>query len=294
MAVHSVTAGKLRALRRVTIPLSRIPVLRRVAARVARHYAGSDAEVRIDDFDNDQTFYCRLDSHIASRIFWYGMYSRPSLRLLSRLVGSEDVVMDIGANEGEHTVFCAKRLTKGRVFSFEPNIAMRERLTRNIAANGFDNVTVVPMALSDRRGEMVLYSAHERFSDGSYNDGLATLFAREGVADLLGSVAVTTLDEFVQEQGLDRVDILKIDVEGAEYSVLSGGLSVLRRFQPLIILEVEDETARSAGHSADELLSLVRLHGYAIFNILESGALVPQRGVATRDVLCVPAGSTIM
>src|SRR5205814_2363411 len=137
----------LRLLRRLTVPLSRLPVLHRISIAVRAHYSGLSEELKLDDFDGDLVFYCRLDSAITSRIFWNGLYSRSSLVAISKLLDRQSVVFDIGANEGEHTVFCAKRVPDGKVYAFEPNPAVRAHLVRNVSANDFANVVVVPIAL---------------------------------------------------------------------------------------------------------------------------------------------------
>jgi FkbM family methyltransferase len=265
-----------------------MPVLRRIAAAVRAHYALSDDIVNIDDFDGDCSFRCQLSSHIASQIFWYGEYSGPSLRLLAKHLQETDVVLDIGANEGEHTVFAAKRVRKGRVVAFEPNPRIRARLVENVTANRFTNVTVMPSALADRAGKAALYAARERTSDHSYNDGLSSLYPRPGLSLEERHISITTLDDFVRGERLPRVDWMKIDVEGSEYSVLNGGRWTLATFRPRIILEVENDAAKAAGQSAAALIALVEEQGYTVFNIGRRGEISASAGSFTRDVLCVP------
>jgi FkbM family methyltransferase len=281
--------GQLKRLRHWTIPLSRMRVLWRIAERIRRRYARDERQVAIDDFDGDLTMHCQLASHVSSQIFWFGCYSRDQLPLLDRLLRPEHIVLDIGANEGEQTVFAAKRVPRGHVFAFEPSSVVRERLSRNIAANALRNVTVLPNALSDKPGRMTLFRSAERFSDGSYNDGMNTLHAREGVASAMEEVTVDTVDGFVERERPPHVDLIKIDIEGAEWSVLAGARATIAESRPLIILEVENAPAAAAGHTAAEILDLVRSFGYTFYNIGANGQLsVPRQRIA-RDVLCAPA-----
>lgn len=278
----------LLALRRFTRILARVRGGRRVTAIVRSWFAHRDVVVTISDFDGDLEFDCRLSSHISAQIFWDGFYSWSQLRLLGRMLQPDWVYFDIGANEGEQTVFAAKRLARGRVVAFEPSTPVRHRVTKNVANNGFTNVTIERYALSDRPGELPLYRAPARYADGSFNDGLATLHPRDTVNALEEIVPVTTLDAYVATASISRLDIMKIDVEGAEYAVIAGATATIDRFRPLIILEVVEETNEAAGHTATELLDRVRGHRYVVRNIDRKGHLVAPGTAMTHDVLCVP------
>jgi hypothetical protein len=109
--------------------------LRRVSEYLLRIYSGSDKIQIIRDFDGDLEFNCRLNSHISAQIFWFGYYSGAQLLLLNRILKPEMTFFDIGANEGEHTLFSAKRLTSGKVFSFEPSSENNARLVENVGRN---------------------------------------------------------------------------------------------------------------------------------------------------------------
>jgi FkbM family methyltransferase len=288
------TDGQLKQLRRWTIPLSRMRVLWRIAERFRRRYARDARQVAIDDFDGDLTMHCELASHVSSQIFWFGCYSRDQLPLLDRLLQPDHIVLDIGANEGEQSVFAAKRVPRGHVFAFEPSSVVRERLSRNIAANALPNITVLPIALSDKPGRMTLFRSTGRFSDGSYNDGMNTLHARQGVTSASEEVTVDTVDGFIERERPPHVDLIKIDVEGAEWSVLAGARATIAQFRPLIILEVENAPAAAAGHTAAEILNLVRSFGYTVYNIGANARLsVPGQRIA-RDVLCAPADRPVV
>jgi FkbM family methyltransferase len=278
----------LLKLRLVTRLLARIRGGRRVTSLVRSWYSGRREVIRVGDVDGDLKFDCRLDSHISGQIFWDGFYSRSQLRLLERLLQPDWVYVDAGANEGEQTLFAAKRLPRGRVIAFEPSTEIRARLTGNVAANGFTNVTIERFALADAPGELPLFRAPARYADGSFNEGLSTLHPR-GAADALEEVvSVVTLDAYFAASPVARLDVMKVDVEGAEHAVIRGGAATIDRFRPFIILEVVDETNRAAGHTSAELLELVRGHGYVVHDIDRRGRVTPTAARPTRDVLCVP------
>lgn len=282
------TRTLLLALRRITRVLARVRGGRIVTALVRSWFARRDDVITVNDFDGDLRFDCRLSSHISAQIFWDGYYSWNQLRLLDRLLRPDWVYFDIGANEGEQTVFAAKRLSRGRVVAFEPSTLIRDRVAGNVGRNGFTNVTIERHALSDRPGDLPLYRAPARYADGSFNDGLATLHPRSAVNALEEIVPVTTLDAYIAGATISRLDVMKIDVEGAEYAVIGGAAATIDRFRPFIILEVVDETNEAAGHTSKQLLDRVRSHRYVVRNIDRRGRLVPPAEAMTHDVLCVP------
>jgi FkbM family methyltransferase len=259
---------------------------RRLPEYFQQRFASDDTFFIIKDFDGDLQFRSQFSSHIGSHIYWKGRYAASVLALLGRLLIDPEMVMfDVGANEGEETVFAAKRLTSGLVYGFEPNADVYKILAENIRLNGFHNVRLVQLGMDRQAGNLPLYGPAVRDSDGTINNGLATIFPREGIDRAIGTIKLTTLDDFVAEERVARLDILKIDVEGAELNVLQGGNRVLSEYRPVVILEVWQHDVRSA-----DVLRYVMSKGYSIHNISEDGLTVPISDLAhtTRDTLCVP------
>ena len=167
-------------------------------------------------------------------------------------LGEGDVFVDIGANSGYFSVLAALRVgARGRVFAFEPNPAVRRQLERHIGLNAIaDRVTISELALSDEdRDDVRLF-----VSCWPENDGIASLtpaaetLARGGLrADTSIAVRVRTFDSWVQSVQLSRIDLMKIDVEGAESRVLAGMSSTLTRLRPARIIcetPIESEAAK--------------------------------------------------
>jgi len=186
-------------------------------------------------------------------LFWLGESDRWELFHARRMVGPGAVTFDVGANFGYYALMLATGLRRACVVhAFEPNEATFQRLTRNIALNGMDCVHAHRLALSDVPG-----TASMRGRNG--NSGAAFLEPGDG------EVEVTTLDEFVAERGIDRLDFMKIDVEGFEERVLRGGERVLRELRPHILFELQPVTLERAGSSVDRLATLLTSHGYRLF-----------------------------
>jgi len=278
-----------RSFRTLMRVMYRVKGLRAVAHALRRRLY-EPRSAWIQDFDGDLAFLCHLDEHIGSQMYWRGAYSWSQLRVLDRLLEPTMVFADAGANQGEFTLFAAKRLTRGRVLAFEPMTGMRERLLRNIEANGFDNVLVSALGLWSEPGRRSLFLPEARFADGSIHEGLGTLFPTAERSHEVEEIELTTLDAFCEEHGIDRIDALKIDVEGAERAVLAGARRTLERCRPLLLLEANRGLAEAGGGGLDDLLEwLGRWYRFEL--VVPSGRTRPVEPSALgihQDLLCVP------
>jgi FkbM family methyltransferase len=160
---------------------------------------------------------------------------------------AKGVVMDIGAHIGTFTV--KHGLGKGNVlYSVEPAPSNRELLRRNIEKNGLKNVEVIDWAISDRKGKAKFYIS----SISSVNPSLYSK------TDSSINVDVMTLDETMKKMKINRLDFVKIDVEGAEMGVLRGGMKTLKKFRPKMAIETDYELG--------EMVALLKSIGYKKFN----------------------------
>jgi FkbM family methyltransferase len=191
-----------------------------------------------------------------------GSFEPNEFAFLARMLKPGMVFVDVGANDGYYSLFAAQRVGRsGRVLAVEPSTRERVNLKRNIALNALANVTVIPVALGAACG-----TAELRLAQGAHS-GHNTLggFANDGVqAESIEQVDVRTLDGVAHAAALDRIDILKIDVEGAEANVIAGAREVLAAMRPLIVLEISDKALRGQGSDAQRLIALLRELGYEI------------------------------
>jgi FkbM family methyltransferase len=185
-----------------------------------------------------------------------GSFEPNEFALLTHVLGPGMVFIDVGANDGYYTLFASRRVgSTGKVVAVEPSTRERVHLRRNIARNKLDNVMVVPNALGSCRQVAALRLAH------GVHAGHNTFgsFAHEGVqADNLEQVDVETLDKVTSDLRLERIDFIKIDVEGAEASVIGGARRVLSAMRPIVLLEINDTALRAQQSSAEALLSTLR------------------------------------
>ncbi len=200
-------------------------------------------------------------------IFWRKTYETGTLDVLRRIVDSNDTILDIGANMGWYTVHLAMFARHGMVHAFEPMPPTFRRLVHNCDLNNVDvNTKLVNVALGDHQGEAQLHS----FANlGHGHSSLSTLGRSDHTA---WDVTMMTLDEYLKENGIDRVDVVKMDVEGAEMGVLRGGMLIFSLNPPPIwIVEMNDETAASFGYAPVDLLETIAKQGeYAFFRVVRS------------------------
>ena len=170
----------------------------------------------------------RDDDPIGVSLADYGEWAQLELDLLARLVSPGDLVIDIGANVGTHTLAFASFVgTDGCVLSFEPQPLIRTLLSENVRQNGLRQVTVEELAISDVNGPQVLSVPDYQ---QRHNSGVATL---AGGQNMQVQVETRRLDEF----GIDRCALIKLDVEGWEQKALKGALNTLERCQPILYVE---------------------------------------------------------
>jgi FkbM family methyltransferase len=185
-----------------------------------------------------------------------GSFEPNEFAFLDRVLSLGMTFVDVGANDGYYTLFAARRVgSTGRVVAVEPSSRERVNLKRNIARNRLDNVTVVPAALGSTCGVADL-----RLAQGVHS-GHNTLgkFAHDGVqAERFQRVDLETLDKVASDLDLGCVDFVKIDVEGAEASVIHGARHVLTAMRPIILLEINDRALRAQSTSGEALLATLR------------------------------------
>lgn len=205
------------------------------------------------------------DEKIVPWIRRHGTWEADVVRLLGRSVRPGATVVDVGANVGFHAVLLSKLVgPTGAVHAFEPMPETVELLRANIWRHGCTNTAVHPSAVADRTGTVLL----EHDPAGSSGARLAA----SGIA-----VGAVTLDGVL---GSTRVDILKVDVEGAEPLVLRGAAQVLAA-SPGLLAVVEFRAAPHADGSAPEdVLELYRELGFELCVLRPEGIAVPADATA--------------
>jgi FkbM family methyltransferase len=195
--------------------------------------------------------------HAHAGLFWMGAKYTWEMHHLRRLLQPGCVVLDVGANYGYCAVTLAAALKQQcRFFAIEPDAENFARLKRHVEWNGLQDVVAChELAVSDVPGK----GAMEKPAG---NSGHARIVAE--VAD--GKVEVTTLDAFVEAQGLGRLDALLLDVEGYEDRALRGAAKTLDRYRPLVVVELWPPAMHQQGSNVEAVANVLKEYGYRLFH----------------------------
>lgn len=204
-----------------------------------------------------------LNEGIDLSIYLFGAFERSTVISLRRLVKKGDVVFDIGANVGAHTLFLAQNVgDSGHVFAFEPSDYAFAKLTRNLALNPqlARRVTATQVMLTDSVDQPVrneVYASWPLKSEEKLHP------KHLGRRTSTSNASAETLTLYTSRQNIQRVDVIKIDVDGNELPVLKGGVDALERFRPKILMEVSPYVHDEENNSFEALIDLFKRCKYS-------------------------------
>jgi FkbM family methyltransferase len=212
----------------------------------------------------------------VERIMWTGEYEAPLIQFLKTHDTEGWNCIDVGANVGAVALALAKYVgSAGKVFAFEPGPPNLVRLRSNFNLNPglLQRTEIFGCGVSDKPGEF--WWAEEPGNPGN------ALLSDSGTH----KVRVTTLDAVLNERQLDRVDFLKIDVEGMEILVMRGATELLRKFRPTMYFETLPRYINSStGANIDDIQKLlVEEFGYTLYRLSSSGQPTPMSGTRHGD-----------
>jgi FkbM family methyltransferase len=188
---------------------------------------------------NDQFLVLHIDDWIQENIFLLGEYERSELKTLDKFLNKDSIFIDVGANIGLYTL-CASKLIgeNGKVFCFEPYSENFNSLTNNIAINNLLNVQAEKLAVGEKEGSIKLYYDTREKNLGMVSSNyIEDSFSEE--------VKMVSLDSYLQNKPFDRIDFIKIDIEGSEYSALLGMQNILTTYYPSLLIEILDNNELS-------------------------------------------------
>jgi FkbM family methyltransferase len=204
------------------------------------------------------------DMGITPHLIMDGFWEMHITSLFERVIQEGFTVIDIGANMGYYTLVAAQRVGKtGRVYAFEPEPNNYDILCKNIAINGFRPiVTACQKALLDKQGE-VNFTVYEESPGGSSVFMSNSTFVNRPARKKTISVQTTTLDTFLADNL--KVDIMKIDAEGAEPLIFKGMKNIIKNSPTLkIIMEFAPTHIEAAGENPRDFLWSLKNMGFKI------------------------------
>lgn len=196
--------------------------------------------------------------YLDKQIITKGAFEPLTTKAIKRFVKSGDVVIDVGANIGYYTVLLSKLVgATGKVFAFEPTKHFGGVLRDNIEINHLNNIEIIDLGLSNQVQDLVI----------DIGPSSATLHSPAGFDKVINTekISLTTLNAFLRERAPERIDFIKIDIDGHEPLFFDGAWDALERYSPIIIFEVSHLHYLEAGVAAWDFYDLVRSKGYKFF-----------------------------
>jgi FkbM family methyltransferase len=235
----------------------------KVLAILMKNVLGMDFKKKIKTFWG-RDIYVYLADADASALYFFNTLCGSEIKIIKFLIKNfkdDDIFYDIGANYGFYTLLAQEFITEGEIHAFEPNPKIFKLLRENSRLDIYKNTFLNEMALSDKTGETEFFDR-----EISRHSGASSLIKhRHFLKYKVIKVRTTTLDDYISNH--KPPTIMKIDVEGGEPVVLKGGLELLKKYSPIIIMEfLPDDLHREA-------VNILFSSGYGAFKIDKNGNL---------------------
>ncbi len=229
--------------------------------------------------DKNKKFKIRhFGFELENEIFWKGLaggWENESVRLWIMLCEKADVIIDIGANTGVYSLIAKAVNPKSRVYAFEPVKRVCSRLNENIRLNNYD-ITIIDKAVSNFDGKAIIYDTCQ---DHIYSVTVNKHYFSSDVKLAEVEIETITLNTFIKHEKLNKIDLIKIDVETHEPEVLEGFSEYIMEYKPVMLIEILNNEV------GERVEKLVRGCGYLYFNIDEKGSVRLVSKIVTSDYL---------
>ena len=213
-------------------------------------------------FENDYLFKQAIEN---------GIHEPHFVELINKLLLPTDIVLDVGGNIGTHAILLSKKVSKGHVYTFEPQSLVFSILQNNLLLNSCRNVTAYRFAISNIDHSTISMQPFT-FNKKSINNAALQI----DLDDAMGDFTLTrTLDSFE----FKKIDFIKMDIQGSEVLALNGAKNLLLTKKPIMFIEMEEQYLRDLGSSTKELMETLFSLNYVLYRIETSYPC---------DYICVP------
>jgi FkbM family methyltransferase len=254
-----------------------------------RRLAGKGSTVRTRR--NGIEWELDLREGIDFSIWLLGSFEPETVRCYQGIVKPGDVVLDIGANIGAHAMLLARAVGEdGKVYAFEPTDYAYAKLSQNRMLNPglAGRIHCMQYMLVDDR--VAGKPAPDLYSSWPLKDDATLHQLHQGRLMSTSGAEARTLDSVIESLKVDRVDFIKLDIDGFECGMLRGANKALNRWRPPIIMELAPYALEEQGESLANLLALLRKHGYSLFDLSADSSLVMDSASLAKRI---PDGSSL-
>lgn len=228
----------------------------------------------------------QLDVSSVYEHFVYYDYPEIHFLMAKRFFTSGMTIFDVGTNIGAAALYFDATASDSEIHAFEPYPKTFLKAKTNFSLNKKANIILNNFGLGDRISEQVMYEVNER------NPGMNRILNDFHDQRLGSSVKVDTLTNYFNSCGLTSLSLLKIDVEGYEMKVIQGGVETIKKYKPIMLIEIVDENLLEVGDSATDLVKLLSDLGYSTIRVDEKTELNSNMSFdkCHFDALCLPNG----
>lgn len=213
-------------------------------------------------YRNSIRLHLSLADWIQQQLYFLGDYEKNEIDYLYSTLKEGDTFIDIGANIGLFSLNAAQIVKNtGSIYSFEAFTPNYSTFKKHIEMNTFRNITPEHLAIAGEKGHIEIL-----YNEDYDNVGMASSFLRDFTSR--EKVESISLDEYVKQKQISKLDLIKIDIEGGEYAALTGMKETLRIFRPGILIEINTAALRSSDKSEEELIGLLSEYGYIKTKVL--------------------------
>jgi FkbM family methyltransferase len=248
---------------------------------------------KIDSATHDgRKFESNLTTGMHDQVFFLGEYERAVTNVIETLIREDDVCLDVGANFGWFATLMSQKCgRKGQVYAFEPVPHIFAELSKNHQLNGSPaNLNLVNSALGDEIGEIELFV----FPDQPLGHSSVS---KQGNSNFIAyKSSITALNQYLKDNNVGEVNLIKVDIEGAELMFLKGATDLFKqKTPPILVMEMALGTSKSFGYTPNDLVEFIRSQcDYDFFEIIDTTFRLKKidgfrENSIGANVLCIPS-----
>ncbi len=231
--------------------------------------------------DKQHHFYLKTNqtSFLTRELFWKNAANFEYTTLFAELIQNVTSFFDVGANIGYYSILGCTLNSGLKAYAFEPSPGVMGYLKDNIARNQMD-LQIVPeaVALSDKVGTIDFFEMkNPKFSGIDNLSGEHNIGTKEARLSTKIEVPTTTMDDYIRKHDIRKLDLVKLDTEGAEHLILKGAEQTLSELRPLVICETLFNKIEK------DLEAIMKRHSYEFYNHLGAGLRKVDTITRTKD-----------
>lgn len=247
--------------------------------------SGQDIVVRSIPMLKDYSMVLDINSHVDRSIFFSGLFGRDVeddlYNFIKKHINDTSVFFDIGANSGYFSLLASQISKNGFVHAFEPVPKAYRNFNNTIKLNHIKNIKLNNVCIGTKKGVVTFYVA-------SHSDLSSLKVTAFQMKNRRIRCKMITLTDYCKNTILTKIDIMKIDTEGAERDILLNSKEILKKFKPILIVEFSNKTAEAFGYHPNDIYDFLTTLGYTIYNY-KRGQLMRQdkKDFYEEDLYCI-------